>query len=58
MVVKRGNQWCVIHAHKMNPNSETDEPPGSIIKCFRTKQEAENMHNAILASQAMEKEKE
>lgn len=55
MVVKRGNQWCVIHSHEQKPGSKTDKPAGSIIKCFDTKIEAEAMHKAILASQAKNK---
>ena len=56
MVVKRGNQWCVVHAHEQKEESKTDKPPGTVIKCFATKKEADEMHRAILASQAREKE--
>ena len=51
MVVKRGNQYCVVHAHKQKPGSKTDKPPGTIIKCFNTRAEADRMHRAILANE-------
>lgn len=41
-VVKRGNQWCVIHCH--------GEEAGETIKCFDTKEEAEAFHRAIMAN--------
>jgi len=53
-VVKRGNKWCVVHAHPKKPGSTTDKEPGTVIKCFPTKKEAEEMHRAILISQARE----
>lgn len=40
-VVKRGEQWCVIHC--------TGPDAGKAIKCFPTKEEAEAMHRAIQA---------
>jgi len=40
-VVKRGNQWCVIHCS--GPNA------GKAIKCFPTEPEAQAMHRAIQA---------
>jgi len=51
-VVKRGNKWCVIHAHPQKTGSKTDKPLGSVIKCFPTKQQAVKMHTAIVISQA------
>lgn len=50
-VVKRGDKWCVIHGHPQKPGSKTDEPIGSIIKCFPTKEQADAMHKAIIISQ-------
>jgi DNA adenine methylase len=50
-VVKRGDKWCVVHGHPIKPGSKTDKPPGSIIKCFPTKEEAVAMHKAIIVSQ-------
>lgn len=47
--------WCVVHGHPKKAGSKTDKPEGSIIKCFRYKEQAEAMHRAILASQAKEK---
>jgi len=49
-VVKRGDKWCVIHGSPMVPGSKTDKPPGSIIKCFPTKAQADRMHKAIIIS--------
>lgn len=57
MVVKRGDKWCVVHAHPQKPGSKTDKPPGTVIKCFDTKQDAKAMHRAILISQAKRKNK-
>ena len=51
MVVKRGNKWCVVHAHPQKKGSKTDKPEGTVIKCFGTKAEADRMHRAILANQ-------
>jgi len=47
--------WCIIHAHPRKKGSKTDKPPGSIIKCFATKKEADKMHQAILISQQKRK---
>jgi hypothetical protein len=55
MVVKKGNKWCVVHGHPKKRGSKRDKPKGTIIKCFKTKKEAERMHKAILASQAKRK---
>jgi len=46
-VVKRNGEFCVIHT----------KPPkaGQIIKCFKTKKEAEAMHQAIMIAQAQRK---
>ena len=52
MIRKRGNKWCVLHGHPKKAGSKTDKPPGTIIKCFKTKAEAQAMHRAILMSQA------
>lgn len=52
MVVKRGDKWCVIHAHPKKPGSKTDKPIGAIIKCFPTKTQADAMHRAISISEA------
>lgn len=52
MVEKRGDKWCVLHAHALNTGSATDKPPGTIIKCFDTKEEANAMHQAIVLSEA------
>lgn len=41
-VVKRGNQWCVIHCHGADA--------GKAIKCFDTEGEAQAMHAAIQAN--------
>jgi Fe-S-cluster containining protein len=43
-VEKRGNQWCVVHCH--GPEA------GTAIKCFDTKEEADEMHAAIQANKA------
>lgn len=54
-VVRRGNKWCVVHAHPKKPGSATDKAPGTPIKCFtgpNAKQRAIKMHQAILISQA------
>jgi len=51
MVKKIGSNWCVVHGHPKKKGSKTDKPAGTIIKCFRTKKEAEAMHQAILISQ-------
>ena len=41
-VEKRGNKWCVVHCH--GPKA------GQSIKCFDSKEEAEDMHRAIQAN--------
>lgn len=59
MVVKRGNKWCVVHAHPQKPGSKTDKPPGTPIHCYefipgnkrseaRAKAKANKMHRAIV----------
>jgi HK97 family phage portal protein len=53
-VIKQGNKWCVVHAHPKVTGSTTDRAPGTVIKCFPTKQQAEAMHRAIQISQAKE----
>lgn len=50
-VVKRGNQWCVVHGHPQKPGSKTDKPEGTVIKCFSTKKQADAMHRAIMANE-------
>jgi hypothetical protein len=45
-VVKRGNQWCVVHCH--GPEA------GQTIKCFDTKEQADAMHAAIQANKSQE----
>lgn len=50
-VVKRGDQWCVVHGHPKKPGSKTDKEPGTPIHCFPTKEEAEAMHKAIIVSE-------
>ena len=57
-VVKRGDRWCVVHGHPQKPGSPTDKPPGTIIKCFPTKAQAEAMHRAIIISQIKRKSSE
>jgi len=52
-----GKGYCVLHAHPQKPGSKTDKPEGSIIKCFKTKKEADEMHVAILISQGIIKPK-
>lgn len=44
-VVKRGDEWCVVHCHP-------DGSIGKTIKCFPTKGEADAMHGAIMASKS------
>lgn len=51
MVIKKDGKWCVVHGHPRKPGSKTDKPQGTVIKCFRTKHEADAMHFAIIASQ-------
>ncbi|MCK5345029.1 MAG: hypothetical protein KAR20_16580, partial [Candidatus Heimdallarchaeota archaeon] len=46
-VVKRGNEWCVVHC--------SERKKDQIIKCFPTKKEADQMHKAIQRSQALRK---
>jgi len=58
MVVKRGEEWCVVHGHPQKPGSKTDKPEGSIIKCFPTKEQADAMHKAIIISQIQNKWKD
>lgn len=52
-VVRRGNKWCVVHAHPKKKGSKTDKPKGSIIKCYpgteAGHQAALKMHRAIMA---------
>jgi hypothetical protein len=50
-VVKRGDKWCVVHGHPQKPGSKTDKPPGSIIHCFPTREQAEAQHKAIIVSE-------
>lgn len=50
-VVKKGDQWCVVHGHPKKPGSKTDKSPGSIIHCFPTKAQAEAQHKAIIISE-------
>ena len=57
MIVKKEGKWWVVHAHPQKAGSATDKPIGTIIKCFQTEKEANAMHNAILTSQAIKKEK-
>ena len=42
-VVKRGDEWCVVHG--------SGPREGKIIKCFPTKEQALKMHSAIILSQ-------
>ena len=42
-VERRGDKWCVIHCK--GPDA------GKPIKCFATKEEAEKMHQAIMANE-------
>lgn len=49
-VVKKGERWCVVHGSPQKEDSKTDKPEGSIIKCFKTKEEADAMHKAITIS--------
>jgi len=59
-VVKRGNAWCVVHAHPQKKGSKRDKPPGTPIKCWSiskygnagARRRALAMHRAIAASQA------
>jgi len=55
MIVKRGNKYCVVHAHSKKKGSKTDKPAGTVIKCFNTRKEAEAMHKAILANKPKNK---
>jgi len=55
IVVKKGDQYCVVHGHPQKPGSKTDKPEGSVIKCFSTKAEADAMHKAIIISQIKNK---
>ena len=48
MVVKRGSEWCVIHAHDMKEDSKTDKPKSS--KEHPTMKPVELYENAILNS--------
>ncbi len=50
-VRKRGSRWCVVHGSPQT-GGPRDKPPGSVIKCFPTKAEADRMHRAIMASKA------
>ena len=58
-VEQRGAYWCVMHGHPQNPDSPTDKPMGTPIKCFsiakygynEAKRRAEAMHRAILSQQ-------
>jgi hypothetical protein len=65
MVVKRGDRWCVVHAHPQKPGSKTDKPPGTVIKCYkfkkgdkeserRAKEKATRMHRAIMYSESQQ----
>lgn len=51
MVKKRGDKWCVVHAHPQKTGSKTDKPMGTTIKCFDKKKDADAMHAAIIISQ-------
>lgn len=59
MVVKRGDQWCVVHGHPQKPGSPTDKPIGTPIKCYSiseygeegAKKKAQALHTAIILSQ-------
>lgn len=44
----------MVHWHPSKAGSETDQPEGSIIKCFDSKAKAVAMHVAILISQKKE----
>jgi hypothetical protein len=52
MIVKRGDKWCVIHAHKKKPGSKRDKPKGTAIGCHKAKKAAIDQHQAIQASKA------
>lgn len=52
-IVRRGDKWCVVHAHPQKPGS-TDKPIGTVIKCFPTRAQAVKMHQAITISQSQE----
>jgi len=57
-VVKRGDKWCVVHAHPKVSGSTTDRAPGTPIKCYTgpdAKVKAERMHRAIIYSQYLER---
>lgn len=49
-IVKRGKEFCVLHAHPKKKGSKTDKPIGSIIHCFPTKKKALAQHKAIIMS--------
>ena len=53
-VVKKGDQWCVVHGHT-ETGGPHDKPIGSIIKCFPKKEDAEAMHKAIIISEIKRK---
>jgi hypothetical protein len=58
MVEKRGQYWCVVHAHPQGAGKR-DAPPGTPIKCFSiaeygddgARRRAYAMHAAIVARQ-------
>lgn len=59
MVVKRGNSWCVVHAHPKKEGSTTDKAPGTAIECYSiakygnegARKKANAMHYAIVMSE-------
>ncbi len=52
-IAKRGNKWCVLHAHPKKPGSKTDKPKGSVIACHDTKKKALAQHRAIMANESV-----
>jgi hypothetical protein len=50
MIIKRGNEWLVVHGHPKKKGSKTDQPKGTVIGRHKTKAAAQAQHRAIMAS--------
>lgn len=65
-VVKRGDKWCVVHGSPQKPDSPTDKPIGTAIKCYSiseygeegAKKKAQALHTAIILSQQKQEGRE
>jgi hypothetical protein len=51
MIIKRGDEWHVVHGHPKKKRSKLDKPKGALIGRHKTKKKAIAQHQAIIISQ-------